>query len=476
MSRKTKPKSNYGFRKPSKYSRKYVLAFIFSGVVAGLAAGYLIFAASNPVPLPVYPVPTIAYSYDQAGFYGVNFPNNDMPDFRGTTGDVAAQQVTSQIKSTGSGWLRTDASTNLSRAFLQNSQCGNALCDVNKLPNINVLAAIDHVSVSNAPLYCPTSYVFSWPPGTVNPNFSLNDWQQVVDCVSKTFKGKIKAYEIWNEPTVTGAGFQFGYQNGTASHYFDMLRVAYQTIKANDPSATVIGLGGALVYSGTDPTLLNLSTTFARQLASMGAGQYMDAISLHPYPWTDINGTVLSEYIKNWNIYTSLFNKPVWVTETGQYTNVGNQSNYLSYAYGLFINQNASRIFWYRLKDGTDGPIGLYDISNNARPSASYMSYYATTPKSGLLRVQTNPAAQVTITLKPTNNPSASTYTAQWGIAWPRFEKGAYNISFTYPSTTFNGQPVKLPPPQTIMVKAKMTTVITVDITNGGFTTQYFWE
>lgn len=48
--------------------------------------------------------------------------------------------------------------------------------------------------------------------------------------VAARYKGRVKAYEIWNEPTYTMGN----------TVYANLLKAAYPPIKAADPAATVI--------------------------------------------------------------------------------------------------------------------------------------------------------------------------------------------------------------------------------------------
>ena len=62
-------------------------------------------------------------------------------------------------------------------------------------------------------------------------DFTLQDWQGNVSAIVASNEAKlVSAWEIWNEPN--NPSFNFGYMDGSAEHYFDMLKVAYTTIKA----------------------------------------------------------------------------------------------------------------------------------------------------------------------------------------------------------------------------------------------------
>jgi hypothetical protein len=76
---------------------------------------------------------------------------------------------------------------------------------------IAVLAIIDHNTLNQQDL-------------------TLQDWQGNASAIVVSNEAKlVSAWEIWNEPN--NPQFYFGYVDGIAEHYFDMLKVAYTTIK-----------------------------------------------------------------------------------------------------------------------------------------------------------------------------------------------------------------------------------------------------
>lgn len=91
-------------------------------------------------------------------------------------------------------------------------------------------------------------------------------WQNYIRQVAQQFKGKIKYYEIINEP------------NGFLSPevYVGYLKSAYQEIKAIDSSAKVVAIcsTGDMAAGVED---------FVSKCCEQGALQYADAVSFHPY-------------------------------------------------------------------------------------------------------------------------------------------------------------------------------------------------
>ena len=81
------------------------------------------------------------------------------------------------------------------------------------------------------------------------------------------FRGRIAAWEVWNEPDPHQA-----FWIGTTSQYVSLLRAAYPAFKAGDPAAPVL-LGGP---SSNDDSWI-------RQVYSLGAKGSFDILATHPY-------------------------------------------------------------------------------------------------------------------------------------------------------------------------------------------------
>jgi hypothetical protein len=98
--------------------------------------------------------------------------------------------------------------------------------------------------------------------------------------VAARYRGKVSAYEVWNEPN----GAQFFAPVPDPPGYTELLKAAYPKIKAADPNATVIGgVVGSVVDWGT--WLIN-PVSFVQQMYDAGAKNFMDALSFHPYHYS----------------------------------------------------------------------------------------------------------------------------------------------------------------------------------------------
>lgn len=114
----------------------------------------------------------------------------------------------------------------------------------------------------------------------------------------------VRYWEIWNEPDLS----QFW--SGTVAEYYRLLEVAYQTIEAADPEATV--LLGALAFFEKPDWLSDL-------LALTGddpAKAYFDVFSFHYY-WSIYTTEYWLVRSRNTLDASGLSHAPVWITESG---------------------------------------------------------------------------------------------------------------------------------------------------------------
>lgn len=93
------------------------------------------------------------------------------------------------------------------------------------------------------------------------PPENLADFADFLTAVASRYKGKIEAYQIWNEPNLAR---EWCDQPPDPVAYAEMLRVAYAAIKAADPRALVISAG--------------LSPTGTRPPQAMPDDEYLDAL------------------------------------------------------------------------------------------------------------------------------------------------------------------------------------------------------
>lgn len=141
--------------------------------------------------------------------------------------------------------------------------------------------------------------------------------------IATQLKGKIWAYEVWNEPN--NAELSTNLHTTTGTQYAAVLKAVYEGIRSVDKETLVIG--GSLTPVWSEKTW---TVTYLREMMDAGAGNYMDGFSFHPYSYD--NGAYYDEGITEDNLDAQVdyvrgilkeeygFEKGIYITEIGAST------------------------------------------------------------------------------------------------------------------------------------------------------------
>lgn len=154
----------------------------------------------------------------------------------------------------------------------------------------------------------------AWASGTTDktvPPRNPADYGRIMGWLATHFKGRVGAYEVWNEADSTG------FFSGTPAQYVAMMKSAYASVKAADSAALVVG--GATVYN---------NDAFLSSVYAAGGKGSFDVWSTHPYmgkadspPETPDDGHVwIMDHVKAVRalmVANGDSNKPIWFTEFG---------------------------------------------------------------------------------------------------------------------------------------------------------------
>ncbi len=134
--------------------------------------------------------------------------------------------------------------------------------------------------------------------------------------MAKTLKGISSHFEVWNEWNLKGS--QFNQSGEPPETYAKLLKASYKAIKEADPNITVLGVATS-----------EIDIEWTKSVFDEGGYDYLDAVSIHPYDWSGS----FREYqlVEDVNELKSLMQqygeeKPIWMTEIGFTTAVGNYS------------------------------------------------------------------------------------------------------------------------------------------------------
>ncbi len=108
------------------------------------------------------------------------------------------------------------------------------------------------------------------------PPEDLNDWATFCGALASRYKGRIAAYQVWNEPNLDR---EWGKQPPNAAGYVGLLKVCSEAVHAADPQAIVISAG--LSPTGTWTASVTPDDIFFQQMYDAGFQQYADVAGVN---------------------------------------------------------------------------------------------------------------------------------------------------------------------------------------------------
>jgi chitodextrinase len=190
----------------------------------------------------------------------------------------------------------------------------------------------------------PTGTGCAYGNGTCYPP-NLAEWQTFVTAITSRYKGKIRYWELWNEPNAPN------FWRGSTAQMVSMAAAAYDIIRT---------AGGTVLSPAPQGTNAHLwlDTYFAG-----GGDRYTDVVAFHGYLYGAPEKIVtLAQNVKNVAVkYSTLNGKAVWDTEHswGDSTwpvgaDQDQQAAWLARFLPLSFSSGIERSIWY-MWDGYDG-------------------------------------------------------------------------------------------------------------------------
>ncbi len=171
--------------------------------------------------------------------------------------------------------------------------------------------------------------------GAFAPPDDLTDYGDFVEAVVSRYKGRIPAYQIWNEPNIYP---EWGEYPISAEAYTDLLKEGYNRVKKVDPEAIVVM--GALAATieldrqrrydangwPTSPGGLS-DVLFLQQMYDAGAAPYFDVLAMQGYGlWSGPTDRRMQPRVLNFSrplyvrevmVRNGDAHKPIWLSELG---------------------------------------------------------------------------------------------------------------------------------------------------------------
>ncbi len=164
-----------------------------------------------------------------------------------------------------------------------------------------------------------------WASTSPHPNSPPKDVSIYADFLRKLssrYRGRVKAYIIWNEPNLAQ---EWGGLPPDPEKYSLLLRAAAQAVKGSDPGALVVSAGLAPTNEVSERAMDD--RLFLRRLYEAGAHSYFDVLGAHPYgfahPPDDPRGSheglnmARLEDLREIMVLYGDSEKEVWITEFG---------------------------------------------------------------------------------------------------------------------------------------------------------------
>lgn len=153
-------------------------------------------------------------------------------------------------------------------------------------------------------------FINIWNPGLALPPQDLRNWETYVQAVVKRYKGRIKYYELMNEPHFTEVDSPYSKRDFSVSTMVEMARIASRIIKEHDPEARLVSMSASGGLNGVRRVEAFLKA---------GGGKYIDVVGFHFYETTPEAIPRLAGALHKALYASGQDHLPIWNTESGFY-------------------------------------------------------------------------------------------------------------------------------------------------------------
>lgn len=202
----------------------------------------------------------------------------------------------------------------------------------------------------------------------------LEAWKAFVRETVSRYKGRVPAWQVWNEPNLKSF-----WKNPNPEHYGALLRETYPIIKQIDPDALV-------VWGATS----QLDWPFLSTALKQAQGNF-DVMAIHPYGYGDPRApeAYIPDCLHDLRKLMSHYNveeKPIWFTEWGWPSHTGRrgmsdrqQGQYIVRAYMMAMHNGLERGFWYEFQERKETDEENEDafgiLEHSLKPKPAYKAY-----------------------------------------------------------------------------------------------------
>jgi hypothetical protein len=203
---------------------------------------------------------------------------------------------------------------------------------------------VDDAKTHDKKLLAILAYGAPWLPHSKPDEVTKEDLPLYLNYIREIvgrYKGRIDAYEIWNEPNMSRMW------KGSRKDFINLVKAAVSTVREVDPNAIILTGGFARVPA-----------SLIKEMFAAGAFDGVDAVSFHPYAVSP--GAVVRLYDKIEALVRKHgFTGDIWVTEIGyptagwypHRTSLKKLPGYIERTLTGLASRGAKKIFWYELFD-----------------------------------------------------------------------------------------------------------------------------
>ncbi|TAH49634.1 MAG: hypothetical protein EYC68_17120 [Chloroflexota bacterium] len=181
-----------------------------------------------------------------------------------------------EIKEMGFGWVKQQFAwrdiEGAEKGAFDWSRADEVVYRAN-IEGLDLLARMD-----NAPDWAAPG-CFDPSQSAMGPARNLKDWTDFLTAFVTRYKGRVRAYQIWNEPNLAR---EWCKRPPNPEEYARLLKASYQTIKSIDPNALVISAGLTPTTADFDQAMPDMKF-FGRMYDAMGNNSdgYFDLLGVH---------------------------------------------------------------------------------------------------------------------------------------------------------------------------------------------------
>ncbi len=205
----------------------------------------------------------------------LNSPEYSIQIFGWYRPEIADRDM-NEIKAMGFGWVKQQFAwrdiEGAKKGAFDWSRSDEVIYRAN-VKGLDVLARMD-----NAPDWAAPG-CFDPASASMGPARNTQDWTDFLKAFASRYKGRVRAYQIWNEPNLAR---EWCKQPPNPEQYAQLLKASYAAIKSVDPNALVISAGLTPTTADFDQAMPDMKF-FGRMYDAMSnnSSGYFDLLGVH---------------------------------------------------------------------------------------------------------------------------------------------------------------------------------------------------